>query len=86
MGYVYNCFGYYYAIAVDFILDTHKYLMKMFGLIKKCFFNTIALFGCTVLNVNPLKYVSMNIKECIARPELININSNEPYFIVKVIK
>ena len=58
----------------------------MFGLIKKCFFNAIALFGCTGLNVNPLKCISMNIKDCRARPEIININSNEPYFILKVIK
>ena len=28
MGYVYDFFVYYDAIAVDFILDTHQYLMK----------------------------------------------------------
>ena len=38
------------------------------------------LFSCNVLNVNPLKCVSMNNQECRARPEVININSNEPLF------
>ena len=38
------------------------------------------LFSCNVLNVNPVKCVSMNNQECRARPEVININSNEPLF------
>ena len=37
-------------------------------------------FGCNVLNVNPLKCVSMNIQECKVRSEIININGNEPLF------
>ena len=42
-GYVYDFSVDYDAIAVDDILDIHKYLMKkniqykMFGFIKKCF-------------------------------------------------
>ena len=36
-------------------------------------------FGCNVLNVNSLKYVSINNQECRARPETININSNKPF-------
>ena len=43
--------------------------------------NTVAMFfTCNVLNANPLKCVSMNNKECRARPEITNINSNEPFF------
>ena len=30
------------------------------------------------VHVNPLKCVSMNNQECKIRPELINVNSNEP--------
>ena len=37
-------------------------------------------FSCNILNVNPLKCVSMNNQGCRARPEIININSNEPLF------
>ena len=35
----------------------------------------MTFFGC-----NALKCVSMNNKECKIRPEIININSNEPSF------
>ena len=57
----------------------------MFGFIKKCFFTAMTVFGCNLLNVNllnviPLKCVSMNNQECKVRPEIININSNEPLF------
>ena len=36
----------------------------MLGFIKKCFVTAMTFFGCNVLNVNPLKYVSMNNQEC----------------------
>ena len=52
----------------------------MFGIIKKCFFTTMMFFGCIVLSVNPLKCFSMNNQECRIRPEIININSDEPSF------
>ena len=58
----------------------------MFGFIKKCFFTAMMFFGCNVLSVNPLKCVSMNNQECRVRPEIINFNSNEPYFILTVVK
>ena len=43
----------------------------------------VAAIGFIGLNINPLnsiplEYVSMNNKECKVRPEIININSNEP--------
>ena len=51
----------------------------MFQFIKKVFF-----VGWTVLsgltNVNSLSYISMNNQACKARPDIINVNSNEPVF------
>ena len=52
----------------------------MFGFIKKCFFTTMTFFGCNVLNVNPLKCVSINNQKCKIRLQIINTNSNEPSF------
>ena len=53
----------------------------MFGFIKKIF-----LAGLTVLSsVNPLSAtllscISMNNQACKVRPEIINVNSDEPVF------
>ena len=52
----------------------------MFGSIKKMFVVAMELFGCNVLNANPLECVSMNNQEYKVRSEIININSNEPSF------
>ena len=48
-------------------------------------------FGCNVSGVNslnavPLKCVSTNNQECRIRPEIINVNSNEPLFYPYMIK
>ena len=43
-------------------------------------------FGRNVLNVNPLKRVSMNNQECKIRPEIINVNNSEPPFYPYIIK
>ena len=48
--------------------------------IKKCFFTAITSFSYNVLNVNSLECVSMNNQECKIRPEISNINTNEPLF------
>ena len=37
-------------------------------------------------NVNPLKCVSMNNKKCKVRPEIVNVNSNEPLFFLLLLK
>ena len=53
----------------------------MFGFIKKAF-----LAGLTVLSyvnqlsTNQLSCISMNNQECKVRPEIINVNSDEPVF------
>ena len=53
--------------------------MKIFGFIKKIFF-----IGLTILsgftNVNSLSCISMSNQPCKARPEIINVGSNDPVF------
>ena len=58
----------------------------MFGLIKKCFLTAMTFFSCSVFNVNSLQCVSMNNQECKIRPEIINLNTNEPIFYPNSIK
>ena len=43
-------------------------------------------FSCNVLNVNPLKCVSMNNQKCKIRPETIIVNRKEPSFYPYSIK
>ena len=50
------------------------------GLSKKNVFTALMIFGCNRVRINPLKFVSINNQECKVRPEIININSNEPLF------
>ena len=52
----------------------------MFGFVKKIFVSAIMFFGCNIPGVNSLKCVLMNNQECRIRPEIIDINSNEPTF------
>ena len=40
----------------------------------------MTFYSCNILIVNSLKCVSMNNHECKIRPQVININSNEPSF------
>ena len=96
IGYVYDFSVNYNVTDVDDIKDIHKYLMKkwystclkdtsckaaykMFRFIKKVFF-----IGLTILSsftsVNSLSCISMNNQACKARPEIINVNSNNPVF------
>ena len=52
----------------------------MFEFIKKMFVVTMYFFSYNALNAVPLKCASMNNQEYKIRPEVININSNEPTF------
>ena len=52
----------------------------MFEFIKKVFVVATTFFVCNVLNLNPLKCVSVNNQECKPRPKIVNINSHEPLF------
>ena len=51
----------------------------MLAFVKQIFVSEM-FFSCNLSNVNSLKCVSMNNQECKVRPEIININSNEPSF------
>ena len=58
----------------------------MFGFIKKVFITAMTFFSFSVLSVNSLECVSMNNQQCKSRPKVINVNSNEPGFILTVLK
>ena len=53
--------------------------MKTFGFVKKVFF-----IGLTILsgftNANSLSCISTNNQECKTRPQVINVNGDEPVF------
>ena len=44
------------------------------------------MFFGSLSSVNPLECVSMNNQECKVRPEIVNVNSNEPLFYLFGIK
>ena len=47
---------------------------------KRIFVSAMMFFGCNLSRVNLLECVSMNNQECKVRPEIVNVNSNEPVF------
>ena len=49
----------------------------MFKFVKQIFVSTMMFFGC-LSSMNPLECVSMNNQEYKVRPEIVNVNSNEP--------
>ena len=51
----------------------------MFSFVKQIFVSAM-FFGYNLLSVNLLKCVLINNQECKVRPEIVNINSNEPIF------
>ena len=53
----------------------------MFGFIKKVFVISMTFFIC-----NALDCVSMNNQERKIRPKVVNINSNNPFFIFTTLK
>ena len=52
----------------------------MFGFIKQIFVSAMKIFGCNLSKVNSLECISMNNQKCKVRPEIANVNSNEPIF------
>ena len=58
--------------------------MKIFGFVKKVFFIGLTILSsftnANSLNAIPLSCISMKNQECKVRPEIINVNSNEPVF------
>ena len=56
-----------------------KATCKMFRFIKKCFFSG-SLFLSNLVSTTSLSRISMSNQACKARPEIINVNSNNPVF------
>ena len=53
--------------------------IKMFRFLKQKFISAMMLFS-SLPNANPLECISMKNQECKARPEIVDINSNNPVF------
>ena len=51
----------------------------MFKFIKQIFISSL-VFSSSLSSVNPLECISMKNQECKVRPEIVNINSNDPIF------
>ena len=49
----------------------------MFGFIKKSFFTGLT-FLATLTSVNSLSCILMNNQECQTRPQVVNVNGNDP--------
>ena len=47
---------------------------------KQIFVSAMMFFGYNLSNANSLECVSVNNQECKVRPEIVNVNSNEPVF------
>ena len=67
--YVYTCLKY----------TSCKATYKMFVFIKKVF-HIGSLFLSSLVSTTPLSCISMNNQACKVRPEIVNVNSNEPVF------
>ena len=48
--------------------------------LKQIFISAMMFFSCNLPSVNSLKCISMNNQECKVRPEIVNVNSDEPVF------
>ena len=57
----------------------------MFGFIKQIFISAKMLFN-SLLGVNSLECISIKNEKCKVRPEIVDINSNNPYFILLALK
>ena len=52
----------------------------MFQFIKKAFFLGLTILSDFTNANSPLNYISMNNQECKTRPQVVNINCNNPIF------
>ena len=64
--------------------------MKIFRFVKKAFFVGLTILSsftnANSLNAIPLSCISMNNQECKTRPQVINVNGDEPVFFPFSIK
>ena len=75
-GYFYDFNVDYNAFAVADILDIQIFVYLFIWI----FVSAMMFFGCNLSSVNLLECVSMNNQECKVRPEIVNVNSDEPVF------
>ena len=52
---------------------------------QKVFFTGLALLS-TLTSVNSLSCISMNNQECKVRPQIVNVNGDDPVFFLLVLK
>ena len=57
----------------------------MFGFIKKCFFAGLPSLS-TLTGINMLSCISMKNQECKVRPEIVNVNGDDPMFFPYSVK
>ena len=57
----------------------------MFGFVKKVFFVGLTILS-SFTNANSLSCISMNNQECKTRPQVVNVNGDEPVFFPFSIK
>ena len=57
----------------------------MLAFIKMCFFTGL-VFLSTLTGINSLSCISMNNQECKVRPQIVNVNNEEPVFFPFSIK
>ena len=64
--------------------------MKIFRFVKKAFFIGLTILtdftNANSLNAIPLSCISMSNQECKTRPQVINVNRDEPVFFLFSIK
>ena len=59
--------------------------MKIFRFVKKVFFVGLTILS-SFTNANSLSCISMNNQECKTRPQVVNVNGDEPVFFHLVLK
>ena len=59
--------------------------MKIFGFVKKVFFLWLTILS-SFTNANSLSCISMSNQECKTRPQVVNVNGDEPVFFPFSIK
>ena len=50
----------------------------MFGLVKEVFFTGLTILS-SLTSINVLSCISMNNQECKTRPQVVNVNGDEPF-------
>ena len=58
----------------------------MFEFVKQTFISVMMFFSCNLPSVNSLKCISMNNRKCTVRPQIVNVNGDDPMFFPFSIK